>query len=190
MPGVDAELKFWISPKTSSNQIKQGEEKMKAASKTINFVVLAAILVCLVVAGTGSALAADQVYRSNTNTTVTGEFPQTFGESVSISEPKTLKPAVVVWASGYTVNVADLYFAGLSVNGGACDSLGFGNRGIPDLDTLAGGDFLSISFQWVILPSDGVLVSGTNTFELCVGGESSSSDSITITHNTLTVQLM
>jgi hypothetical protein len=163
--------------------------KMKAASRMSKSVVFTAIL-ALIVAGTGSAFAAGPVYRSDTNTTVTGQFPQTFGESVSLTEPASIEAVVVTWGSGYTVNEPDLYFAGLSVNGRACDSLGFGNRGIPDLSSLAGGDFLSIAFQWIILPSDGLLVKGTNTFELCVGGESSSTDSVTITHNTLTARLI
>jgi hypothetical protein len=164
--------------------------KMKTASRMNKSVVFTAILACLIAAGTGSAFAVDPVFRSDANTTVTGQFPQTFGESVSLTEPSSAEAVIVTWGSGYTVNVPDLYFAGLSVNGGPCDSLGFGNRGIPDLSTLAGGDYLSIAFQWVVLPKDGVLVTGTNTFELCVGGESSSSDSITITHNTLTARLI
>jgi len=165
---------------------------MKAASKMNMNVVFTAILACLILAGAGSAMAGtDPVYRSNTNTTVTGQFgaSSTFGESVSLSEPATQEPVIIVWAGGYTINVPDLYFAGLSVNGGPCSSLTYGNREVPDLSTQAGGDYLAFSFQWIVLPSDGVLVKGVNTFEVCVGGETSSSDSITITHNTITATL-
>jgi hypothetical protein len=163
---------------------------MKAATK-MN-VVFAAILACLVLAAAESAVAAvNPTYRSNTNTTVTGQFGASslLGESVTLNEPATLEPVIINWSGGYTINVADLYFGGLSVNGGPCSSLTYGNREIPDLSTLAGGDFLAFSFQWIVLPSDGVLVKGVNTFEVCVGGESSTSDSITITHNTITATL-
>jgi hypothetical protein len=175
-----------------TSKVKQYETK--AASKMGKAILFVAILACLIVAGTGSALAAGPVFRSTTNTTVTGQFndggPANVGESVSITEPASIEEVVVTWSGGYVINVPDLYFAGLDVNGRGCESLAYGNRGLPDLSTLAGGDFLSMAFQWVILPSDGVLKPGLNTFGLCIGGESSSSDSITITHNTLLVRLI
>jgi hypothetical protein len=59
---------------------------------------------------------------------------------------------------------------------------------LADTEIHSGGTFLSAAFQWVVLPGDG-LVKGNNTFELCGGGASSSSDSITIGENTLAVQI-
>ena len=49
-------------------------------------------------------------------------------------------------------------------------SLGLGPGAIPDYAIGPGGNYSHVDFQWIILPSDGVLKKGTNTFELCGGG--------------------
>jgi hypothetical protein len=48
---------------------------------------------------------------------------------------------------------------------------------------------LTVTFQWIVEPGDGVLKAGTsNTFELCGGGDGSvSGDAINISQNTLSV---
>ncbi|MGA3088243.1 MAG: hypothetical protein ABSD75_06500 [Terriglobales bacterium] len=60
---------------------------------------------------------------------------------------------------------------------------------MPDYELGRGGNYSHVDFQWIILASDGVLKKGINTFELCGGGANSSSDSISIYDNTLSVQL-
>jgi hypothetical protein len=162
--------------------------EMKAASQMGKSVVFAAILACLIVAGTGSAFAADPVLRNDNHTIVNGKCCVSFGESVSVVEPAPLQSVIVTWSTGYQINVHDSYFAGLSVNGSACNTA-LGPRTIPDI-YVYDNSFLTATFQWVVLPSDGLLFRGTNTFELCGGGENYTSDSINIGQNTLFVQLV
>jgi hypothetical protein len=161
---------------------------MKAASKLSKSVVFAAaVLACLTVAGSGSAFA-QQVVRNLNNQTFTGVCCTSFNETVKIAEPTNLVPVVVTFSADVRVNVSgDQYHAGLSVNGGACQTLdGYGPQVIADSDAPT-VIWSGATLQWVILPADDVLVKGTNTFELCGGGLSSSSDSITIGQNTLSV---
>ncbi len=163
------------------------KNQMKATSKMSKTVVFAAILACLIVAGAGSAFAAAApIYRTTSDQTYEGQCCFSFGEQVSISEPATPKALIVTWSSDYAVNVADAYFVGLSVNGGACETQAYGARVLAD-NPGPGSGYATASFQWVVLPSDGVLVTGLNTFELCGGGKNSPSDSITIGQNTLVV---
>jgi hypothetical protein len=164
---------------------------MKAISKLSKSVVFAAILACLIVAGSGSALATNltQVLRVSHNQTFVGECCFSFGESVSITEPATISAVIVTWNSDYIVNVADEYHVGISVNGGECVTDTYGSVALADADILAGGDALNATIQWIVLPSDEVLVKGKNTFELCGGGRHSSTDSITLGTNTLTVRI-
>lgn len=127
--------------------------------------------------------------RNLNNQTFTGVCCVSFNESVSISEPANISPVVVVFSTDYRVNVTgDQYHAGLSVNGSPCRTLdGYGSQVVADSDAPE-GIWSNASFQWVVEPTDGVLVAGTNTFELCGGGLSSSSDSISIGQNTLSVK--
>jgi hypothetical protein len=163
------------------------ENKINATSRTNRTVAFAAILACLIVAGAGSAFAAaEPIYRNTSDQTFEGQCCFSFGEQVSFNEPATPVALIVTWSSDYAVNVADAYFVGLSVNGGACETQAYGARVLAD-NPGTGSAYTTASFQWVILPSDGVLVKGLNTFALCGGGKNSASDSITIGQNTLTV---
>jgi|SRR5580658_2748099 hypothetical protein len=165
------------------------KNQVKVSSKTSKSVVFAAVLVSLITVGTGSAAAAaDPVFRNLTAQTINGECCVPFNATVSISEPAVLKPVVVDWDTGYGIIVNDRYVAGLSVNGGACQTGVFGADVLPDLDTLVSDSNPNVHFQWIILPSDGVLVKGINTFAVC-GGGASTGDSIAIFDNTLSVQL-
>lgn len=164
------------------------EFRTKAASNMNKSVVSAAILTCLVLVGAGSAFAADPVLRNLTPQTITGKCCVPFGgEAVSIVEPAKLEPAVVVWSSGYAINVPDAYTVGLSVNGSSC--LSFGPLEMPDYLLGGGLPYSNVDFQWIIFPSDAVLRPGNNLFELCGGGVNPG-DSITINYNTLSVQLV
>lgn len=163
------------------------KNRSNASSKMSKAVVSAVILACLVVAGVGSAFAAaEPIYRTTSDQTYDGQCCFSFGEQVSFTEPATPVALIVTWSSDYAVNVADAYFVGLSVNGGACETQAYGARVLAD-NPGPGSGYTTASFQWVILPSDGILVKGLNTFELCGGGKNSSSDSITIGQNTLVV---
>jgi len=167
---------------------------MKTTSKITKGFIFAAVLACLMAVGSGSAFA-QQVYRFIpdpnplifTNACPSGDGCGSWGESVSISEGSSLVPIVVTWSTRYFVNVADVYYVGLNVNGNGCLTDYYGPTNLDDISTNPAGHFLTATFQWVIEPSDGVLVkSATNTFELC-GGGNSTGDSITISQNTLTV---
>jgi hypothetical protein len=161
------------------------EYPVKAPSKT-KMVVFAVIVACLVVAATGSAFAANPILRNTSDQTFEGQCCFSFGETVSINEPATPVAVLITWSSDYAVNVADAYFVGLSVNGGACETLSYGARVLAD-NPGPGSGYTTAAFQWTVLPGDGVLVKGTNTFELCGGGKNSPSDSITIGENVLAV---
>jgi len=160
---------------------------MKALSKMNQSIVSAVILICLIVAGAGSAFAANpSILRNTTEQTFDGLCCFSFGETVAISEPATPVALIVTWSGDYSVNVPDAYFVGLSINGGACETAVYGARVLAD-NPGTGSTFTSSTMQWVVLPTDDVLVKGTNKFELCGGGKNSASDSITIGGNTLTV---
>jgi hypothetical protein len=179
---------------TNGNQNKNQpnkENQMKAIPKVNNSIVFAALLACLIVAGTGSASARklNQVLRVSHNQTFVGECCFSFGESVSITEPAAISAVVVTWNSDYVVNVGDEYHIGISVNGGECVTDTYGSVVLADADVITGGNGLNASIQWIVLPSDEVLKKGTNTFELCGGGRHSSSDSISLGTNTLTVAI-
>jgi len=152
----------------------------------------AAIMACLIVAGTGSAFATNlkpnQVFRSLSSTTLNGKCCFLWGESVTVTEPIAVAPVTITWSADYAVHVIDLYLVGLSVNNGACTTLSYGSRALQAYTTGDGDGYASASFQWVVLPSDG-LKKGTNTFELCGGGENSDSDSVTLGNNTLVVKI-
>jgi hypothetical protein len=168
------------------------ENPVKATSQTKSLV-FAAILACLIVVGSGSAFA-QEVLRNHTaqtfkNTCPGGTDCSDWGETVSTDEPDTLEPVVVIWSARYFVNTADIYYAGLDVNGTGCKTDFYGATNLDDIATKPVGHFLTVTFQWIVEPGDGVLKAGTsNTFELCGGGDGSvSGDAINISQNTLSV---
>jgi hypothetical protein len=171
---------------------------MKAVSKIAKSVVFAAILAGLVAVGPASAWAQNvfRTTKANTfkNTCPGGTGCSGWGFSVNVDEPSTgVEPVVVIWSARYFVNTADIYYAGLSVNGGACQTGVFGPTNLDDIATNPPGHFLTVTFQWIVLPTDtiggtDVLVPGTNTFEVCGGGNGGvKGDSINISQNTLSV---
>lgn len=167
------------------------------ATKITNSVLLAAILACIVAGVSGSALA-QEVNRYNTtksdtfkNTCPGGTGCSNWGFQVNTDEPTALEPVVVTWSVRYFVNTADVYYAGLSVNGGACETGYYGPTNLDDIATNPGGHFLTTTFQWIVFPgetSGGKLASGNNTFQVCGGGSGGvKGDEITIAQNTLSV---
>ena len=167
---------------------------MKTNSKMNTSFVFAAILACLIAAGSGSAFA-QEVFRNNSakgqifkNTCLNGIGCADWGETVSTDEPAALEPVVVIWSARYFVNTADVYYAGLDVNHNGCQTGVYGPTNLDDIATDPKGHFLTVTFQWIVQPGDGVLTKGTNTFELCGGGDDGvPGDSITISQNTLSV---
>jgi hypothetical protein len=168
---------------------KVNQYQMSAGSNVTKSLVFATVLACLIVAGAGSAFAVVQheVLYQHTNQTFPGKCCFSFGETVSVFEPAKISPVVVTFSTDYLINVTDVYFVGLSVNGGACETLSYGSRVLADIATLTSDNYLSASFQWIVPASS--LAAGSNTFELCGGGENSTSDSITIGENTLAVRI-
>jgi hypothetical protein len=173
------------------------ENQMKSISKVIESVVFAAILACLIAAGSGSAFA-QEVLRNDTsqdfkNTCPGGISCSDWNETVSTDEPSDPEPVVVIWSARYFAT-PDVYYAGLNVNGKGCQTDLYGPSNLDVISTNPTGHFLTITIQWIVLPTDTidgktVLAPGTsNTFELCGGGDGlDKGDSITIAQNTLSV---
>lgn len=168
---------------------------MKPTSRMSKGVLFAAILACLIFVGSGSAFA-QAPFRNDTQQTIKsicaspgGVDCPDWGETVSISEPATAEPVVVTWSARYFVNTPDEYYVGLDVNGTGCKTGVYGPENLDDIATNPSGHFLTVTFQWVVEPTDGVLIEGKeNTFELCGGGgDNVKGDEITLAQNTLSV---
>ena len=156
---------------------------MRILSKPIKRVVLPLTVVVTLMA-LGSALAfavpANQTLRVQKAQTFTGLCCFSWGETVKINEPNLVVPVIVTWSSDYVANAQ--MFVGISLNGLPCAFYGSGQ--IPPYLS----SYSARTVQLVIYPSDG-LVHGLNSFTLCGGGQNSSSDSISLGYNTLTVQI-
>jgi len=100
-----------------------------------------------------------------------------FGETVEATETKALAPVIVTFSMDYTSGAE--YWIGLDVNGHGCNF--YGSRESPAVSI-----FLPAAYTWVIESGDGVLKTGTNTFELCGGGAPGySSGTLLMGYNTL-----
>ncbi|MBI3476515.1 MAG: hypothetical protein HY010_12350 [Acidobacteria bacterium] len=130
--------------------------------------IFAATLACLIWAGSNSAFAVPptQVARLLTNPTVTATCCVPIGPTVSVTEPSVIVPVIVTWSVDYEVSAESAF--NLSVNGGPC--LFFGAGDAPFVNFKGGTGLLSTTYQWLVLPADGVLVKGKNTFTVCEGG--------------------
>ena len=141
---------------------------MKTLSKVSNrYAICVAILAGLVVTASVSAFAVppNQVARLLNNPTITATCCVPIGPTVRVNEPSVISPVIVTWSSDYIISGESAF--NLSVNGGPC---GFYGAGIaPFVSVKAGTGFNNSSYQWIVLPADG-LVQGTNTFTLCAGG--------------------
>jgi hypothetical protein len=171
------------------------ENNMKATSSMSKVALFAAILACLIFVASGSA-SAQAPFRNDTQQTIKlicgapgGVDCPDWGESVSISEPATALPVVVTWSARYFINTPDEYYVGLDVNGTGCQTGLYGPLNLDDIATNPAGHFLTVTFQWVVEVSDGVLIAGKeNKFELCGGGgDNVVNDEITLGQNTLSV---
>ena len=125
------------------------------------------------------AVPSNQVTRVEINQTFTAACCFSFGESVTITEPKTLVPVVVTLSTDY--RSTSFSRAGISVNGHECLATAQFTPSAP-----ADGSFASHTFQWVISPSDG-LIKGSNTITLCGGMDGNGS--LTLGFNTLAARI-
>lgn len=144
---------------------------------------LAILCMILGMATFAFAVPINELLRIQSNRTITSKCCINLGESVSVTEPAEVVPVIVTWSTDYqTANFA-YFHAELSVNGHPCQS--FGPALIDSFDSH--GAFASVSFQWVVLPSDG-LIHGRNTITLC-GGTDGGAQSITLGFRTLAVTI-
>jgi hypothetical protein len=104
---------------------------------------------------------------------------------VTLTEPAAVAPVVVTWSTDYVADGTGLFT--LSLNGGPCTFYGsaVAPTFAPGPGTTSG--FVSGSFQWVVLPSDG-LVQGKNVFSVC-GGGANSVINLSLGSRTLSVQI-
>ena len=145
-------------------------------------------LVCLatLLTPTASAVTPKEILRVEQNQLFEGLCCFSWLESVSATEPYTVVPVIVTWSTDY--QATDTFIAGLSVNGGPCTL--FGPAWFQPFQLADGsGSFDSRYFQWVILPSDG-LVNGKNTFTVCGGAFFSPTALILLGTNSLSARTM
>jgi hypothetical protein len=147
---------------------------------------LFAVLIFAIAMASGSAMAANKgIRRSVADGTYTGPCCSRWDQSVTVYEPSTLVPIVVTWSTDYQSNAP--FIVGLSLNGGICTL--FGSASVTAQNPDGGVHLAPASYQWVILPGDYGLRSGTNVITVCGGGVQSDTDSITIWGNTLVAHL-
>ena len=143
---------------------------MKAVSKVNKGRAMSvAALACLMLAGSVSAYAVpmSQVARILTIKTTTAACCVLLGPTVTITEPTTVAPVIVTWSADYAPSGTVVF--DLSLNGGPCAFFGSGVAPALQLAPGSASIFLSGSFQWVVLPADG-LKKGANTYSVCGGG--------------------
>jgi len=149
-----------------------------------------AAIACLMLAGSLSAFAipAAQVGRTAAVQTIIDSCIPTdcvgIQPVVTVTEPATVTPVIVTWSADYNTSGTSVVY--LSLNGGPCNAYGPFTLQEPEL--IAGSNSITVAttHQWVVLPGDG-LVTGKNTFTVCVGGYEKS-QTINIGFSTLTVQ--
>ena len=147
--------------------------------------VLFAVVVCLLAAGSVSAVAVPkaEVARGDFDSH-TGKCCKRWGLSVSVNEPDTLVPIVVTWSTDYQSNAP--FMTGISLNGGVCTF--YGPAFIPVFNS-TDDTFTSVTQQWVIMPGDYGLVRGKNVLTLCGGGVFADTDNIVLGFNTLAARV-
>jgi hypothetical protein len=128
------------------------------------------------------ATVSGQVARNLFITTTTAECCVVLGPTVKVNEPATVVPVIVTWSADYIV--FDTVQFALSLNSGPC--LFYGPSVANLFASGTASSFISGTFQWVILPSDG-LKKGANTFTVCGGGVGKAV-TFSVGSNTLTVQ--
>ena len=144
--------------------------------------VAALALALMTLPASSYATATKQVARNLFITTTTAECCVVLGPTVKITEPATVSPVIVTWSADYIV--FDTVQFALSLNGGPC--LFYGPSVANLFASGTASSFISGTFQWVIMPADG-LKTGANTFTVCGGGVGKAV-TFSVGSNTLTVQ--
>lgn len=154
--------------------------------KTCSLLCMLTLVLCTAIPS--HATPGNQLLRVFSTATETGNCCFSWNETVSVSLGMTPVPVVVTWD-------ADLanggrFIAGIMVNGGSCISPGGAQIPAgPWTGSSFGPGYQHITFQWIVLPSDG-LHSGTNSFTLCGGAyaASNSGGTLSLGYNTLAVR--
>jgi hypothetical protein len=153
-------------------------------SKAILFFLILTGLM-LAMQGPAFAVPPTELLRVEQNTPFQGMCCFSMREKVSLSEPSQISPVIVTFSTDYQATRE--FVVAVSVNGGACNAVG-----PVILDPFGKGDgsgpFDAHMFQWVIMPSDG-LVPGQNTFTLCGGSFSFPDGVLMLGFNTLSARL-
>jgi len=144
--------------------------------------VIGIAVACIAVgfAAVAFAVPPSEFLRVKTNQTISGACCFSWGESVSITEPKAVVPVVVTWSTDF--RSTNISFVGVALNGHPCIS----GETLEEANA-ANGSFTSRTVQWIIQPSDG-LIKGSNTITLC-GGLEQGTGSISLGFNTLAVRI-
>jgi hypothetical protein len=155
---------------------------MRKGSEIMNRLVIGIAVVCLVLGSATAAFAVppSEVVRRETNETLTGQCCFSWGETVTVTEPKLLVPVVVTFSTDFVAT--GLIQVGVAINGHPC----LNNDDIAD-STPADGTSNSRTYQFILFPDDG-LMKGSNTITLC-GGGLEANDSITLGFSTLAVRI-
>jgi hypothetical protein len=156
---------------------------LQASKRTL---VLVTALAGVIALGSIAAVAVPtaQVLRDTNGDNHTGRCCSTWDQSVRVNEPTKPVPIVVTWSADYQTEVP--FLVGLRLNGGPCTF--YGSSALP-AGSPADGTFASKTFEWVIMPGDFGLVSGSNVIRLCGGGVFADTDSIVIGFSTLTARV-
>jgi hypothetical protein len=107
-----------------------------------------------------------------------------WNNTVTVTEPATVAPVALSFNLTYYCDPGCSTFSvGVSINSGPCAFYGSG--------VLApSSDDRTTSYQWVVLPSDGVLKQGKNTFTVCGGSQGTATDAIYASDTTLAVRII
>jgi hypothetical protein len=153
-----------------------------------NLLGLAIASLVMGVATAAFAVPPAQVSRQNTTITFAGLCCANVNQSVTIKEPAKLVPVVVTWSTDFRSlnDTGGNEVFGLSVNLGPC--IAFGSRDLNELHPDS-NSMTSRAFEWVVLPSDGRLVSGINRFDVCGGSLRRETDSVGLGVRTLAVRI-
>ena len=156
---------------------------MHVGADSMRRFVIGIAVVCFAVGLATSAFAVppNEVLRMEFNQTFTGKCCFSWGETVNVTEPKAVVPITVTFSTDYRSDF-DFNSVGISVNAHPCMTTQTLFRFNP-----TDGTFQSGNFEWVVLPSDG-LVRGNNTITLC--GGSVTNGSITLGFNTLAARIL
>jgi hypothetical protein len=140
---------------------------------------LAVVLAILDIATLAHAIPLKQLLRKGDKPMFTGKCCFSFGDSVTVKEPADITPVLVTFTADY--QATSVFSVGIAVNGHPCQDTFV-------LDSFGPAYFRSRAFQWVLLPSDG-LIKGNNTITVCGGAASDPNSTLTLGFRTLAVTI-